>query len=183
MKRSAGTSSTSDAPAAKKPHKIEVPTSDGPLPNANDKHLAQVAKNFEKMLSHNVFHDIVDAEPLEITMGEGENSGHEACYDFDAFKTSICEKGRYTAAFNIMAVDFMFSPSAKVKVRKSGVTLLKKQYFATAECYPGEEVIAVDDAETDIKTLRGKLRSVSPPEKRDALFGAHLRGNRCERER
>ena len=157
------------APATKRP-KVDVPKSEGPLPNANDKHLTKVAENFEKMLSHPVFQDILDAEPVEINIGEGENSGHEACYDFGAYKTAICEKGRYKAAFNVMTIDFMFSPSSKVKIRRSGVALLKKQYFMTADYYPGEEMIAVADGETDINTLRGKLRSVSPPEKRDALL-------------
>ena len=141
-----------------------------PSDNPNADHLQRVADNYNLLLSHSVFEDITTADPVAIAEGEGARSGHQSVYQFKEFQTSIMETGHYKCAYNLMAVDFMWSPSPRVPIRRSTIPKLKKHYFSQPTLYPNMITVAVSSAEDDINFLRGDLHAVSPQEVRDALL-------------
>ena len=152
-------------PFAKKPKLLQAPTD-----NPNAEHLQQVADNYNVILSHSLFEDIVSADPIQITEGEGNLSGHQSVYKAAEFATSIMETGHYKCAYNLMAVDFMWNSSPRVPIRRSTIPKLMKHYFKAPCLFPGEVVVAVGSAEDDVNTLKGELHAVSPQEVRDALL-------------
>ena len=130
-----------------------------------------VRANLIVILDHDVFQGIETAVPLPIQAGQGRHSGHMATFNIDEYKTAMVERGHYKAACNIFNLDFHWTATPKVPIRRSAIQQIKAHYFQAPGIYPEDVVVGIG-AGQDPTSLHGRLRSISPEEIRFALIDA-----------
>lgn len=105
--------------------------------NVNTEYYTTLAQAYNTIVDHAVFDDILDCAPCAITDGAGENSGHEAPFDQSQFEVSIREKGHYKCGFNLMMIDWLWSPTPRVPVRMGAIRQLREHFFQHPGIFPG----------------------------------------------
>jgi hypothetical protein len=120
-----------------------------------------------------VFHDITDALPLNIT--SDADSGVQAPFAKSAYQTAMKTHNTYTCGCNLFWSRFDFSPNPGVPIRMTAIDTLMNFYFAKPGPMPRPVIISISDLGTDPLTHRGALHAISPEEIRCAMLFAMAR--------
>ena len=139
------------------------------LSTVNSQLWAQVAEWVGIVKNNQVFMDIEQAAPLDITTDEDDESGFQDAFAESKFTTAVDRTNKYRCAQNLFKHNLFKSPSPGMPIRESAITAYMEFYFQTPAPIPGQVVVALANGKHPIKNSSEAYR-MSPDEPVIAWF-------------
>ncbi len=125
---------------------------------------------------HPKLHALADRDPLQITSEVGQDSGVQAAFDAEDCRTALQREQVYRCAGNLFWQNFFLSSTPKVPLSMKRLQAWKHQIFGTpptpTHFHDRMAVFAVDSADFDMSSHKGRLMRLSPEEISHAVVAA-----------
>lgn len=139
-------------------------------PGPSKEHLMKVHDALAVIYSHDMFKDILTAEPLSVKDG-----GREASLDLPQAASALKNVGVYKCAANFFHQDFLFLATHKVPINSAQVQQIKQHWFPSNEppsLCPFTITVALETPACIGKRPDNGFQRLSPPEPVHALLFA-----------
>ncbi|CAK9001222.1 Uncharacterized protein SCF082_LOCUS6841 [Durusdinium trenchii] len=139
-------------------------------PGPSKEHLMKVHDALAVIYSHEMFKDILTAEPLSVKDG-----GREASLDLPQAASALKNVGVYKCAANFFHQDFLFLATHKVPINSAQVQQIKQHWFPSNEppsLCPFTVTVALETPACIGKRPDNGFQRLSPPEPVHALLFA-----------
>lgn len=160
------------------PPKKPPPPADPVGASVNSAFIAEFQTIYDKVMAHEKFKDLQDAETLgfeSVGARHGGTVGMQSDFDLQEFQVAMQAHGVYRCAMNELYLDKFFAVQSGIPYNRTKIFELAETSFSSPGQWNGTNVVLVSDLKKfNPKSSKGSLRRLSPEEPNFArIIGIH----------